>query len=105
MAIKEALSWIKQRNWPRVEPETDCLVVVKAIRSKISVHSRFGQIIEHCRREIELMNKIYLYFIKRSAKVVAHQFTRASYKYPDRSYGRSNIHTELRDCILLGVRS
>lgn len=54
------------------------------------MRSRFGQIIEHCRKEIGLMNNVFLYFIKRS-NMVAHQFARASYKFLDRCFNSSNV--------------
>ncbi|XP_017245371.1 uncharacterized protein LOC108217030 [Daucus carota subsp. sativus] len=64
MAIKEALSWIKQERWPHVVLESDCLVVIQAIRSKAPMRSPFGVLIEHCRQSICHMNNIELYFIK-----------------------------------------
>lgn len=45
MAVKEALSWIDTRQWSGVTLESDCLVVVQAIRSKTPMRSRFGVIV------------------------------------------------------------
>lgn len=49
MAIKEALSWVKELDWQGVIVESDCLVAVQAVRSKAAMASPFGCIIEQCR--------------------------------------------------------
>lgn len=98
MAIKEALSWIKQKRWHKVELESDCLAVVQAIRSKIPMRSSFGQVIESC-SEMNTLNKVSLSFIKRSANMVAHHFARASYKFPGRVFNMYNVPIELKNCI------
>lgn len=71
------------------------------IRSKVEMRSSFGLMVEECQRELKLSNILSLSFIKRSANTVAHCFARASYKYPDRRFGRNDIPTEFLDCILL----
>ena len=78
MVVKEALSWIKIMNWPKVEIETDCLVVVQAFRSKVRLRSPFEMVIDECRRLTQSLNKIALLFIRRTANMLAHQFARAS---------------------------
>ena len=52
MAIKEALSWLVHMNWQEVTLESDCLVVVQAIRSKTQMRSRFGVLVEECRTHL-----------------------------------------------------
>ncbi|KAL8097722.1 hypothetical protein AgCh_030733 [Apium graveolens] len=49
VAIREALSWIKERNCPEVIVESDCLVVTQAINSKAKMISLFGRVIQECR--------------------------------------------------------
>lgn len=80
VAIKEALSWIKDMDWPRVQLESDSLVIIQAIRSKIQMLSPLGSLVHNCR---ELLNdsNTSLFFIKRSANMAAH--ASASYSYPD----------------------
>lgn len=99
MAVKEALSWIKNMDWPKVELESDCLVVVQIIRSKVVMRSPFGMVIEDCRRLTQNLNKVALYFIRRSANMVVHHFARATYTYPDRVFDRSSVPIELIRCI------
>lgn len=80
------MSWIKHRSWSGVESETDYLVVVQAIRNKVSMRLKFGQIIDHCRREIDLIKNVCLYFIKWPANIKDHKFARISYKFSDPSF-------------------
>ncbi|XP_074351477.1 uncharacterized protein LOC141690587 [Apium graveolens] len=101
IAIREALSWIKDHDWQEVQLESDCLAAVQGIRSKVEMRSSFGRVVEECRCQLRLSNSLSLSFIKRSANTVAHCFARASYKYPDHSFSRADIPTEFLDCILL----
>uniref|UniRef100_A0A803NTF1 RNase H type-1 domain-containing protein n=1 Tax=Cannabis sativa TaxID=3483 RepID=A0A803NTF1_CANSA len=48
IGVLEALSWIKRNQWQEVFLETDCLVVVQALRSSVAMLSLFGSIIEEC---------------------------------------------------------
>ncbi|XP_074355842.1 uncharacterized protein LOC141695501 [Apium graveolens] len=63
IAVKEALSWIQVRGWKEVVVETDYLMVVQAIRSKVNMKSPFGSIILEYRRMIMGLN-IELFFVK-----------------------------------------
>lgn len=98
--MKQALSWIKQKNWPIVEVESDCLAVVQAIRSSVPMLSNFGQIIKDFRRDIRQLSKVSLYFIKWSANMVVHQFAKASYEFPDRVFHRCDVPIDFNDCIM-----
>lgn len=100
MAIKEALSWIDRMRWSKVSLESDCLVVIQAIRSKVKMRSCLGGIIEECRWYLKSLNKVSLYFVKRSANTVAHTLARASYRYPDRSFDRWSVPIEVMHCIV-----
>ncbi|KAL8094911.1 hypothetical protein AgCh_036428 [Apium graveolens] len=101
VAIKEALSWLKNLGWESVIIESDCLVAIQSIRSSIKMRSRFGRVIEECRKMVEDSNNTKLYFIKRSANRSAHELARMSHMYPDRSFDRSSIPVMVNDCILL----
>ncbi|XP_074374595.1 uncharacterized protein LOC141715006 [Apium graveolens] len=83
MAVKEALSWIKQEGWSQVELESDSLVTVQAIRSSMVMRSAFGRIAEECRHSLRQLIKVSLNFVRRSANMVAHKLARASYLYSD----------------------
>lgn len=32
MRIREAISWVKDKEWSAIVPETDCLTVIQALR-------------------------------------------------------------------------
>lgn len=46
--VQEALSWIKNNGWMEVLLESDCLVVVQAIRCSTNLLSYFGRVIQEC---------------------------------------------------------
>ena len=70
MAFKEALSWMDLRKWHEATVESDCLGVVQAIRSQVVMRSYFGSVIEECRRLLQRLNNVSLFFVKRSANMV-----------------------------------
>ncbi|KAL8098853.1 hypothetical protein AgCh_031539 [Apium graveolens] len=99
MAVKEALSWIDARQWSGVTLESDCLVVVQAIRSKTPMRSRFGVVVTECRDFMHRLNNIELLFVKRSANMVAHTLARESYALPGRSFNRWSVPINVLRCI------
>lgn len=100
MAIKEALSWAKDRQWSSVILESDCLLVVQLIRSATPMKSRFGQVIEDCRRLRSGFNNFELYFIKRSANMSAHELAQVSHIYPDCIFDWRSVPVKVKHCIL-----
>ena len=87
MAFKEALSWMDSKGWHSATIESDCYVVVKAVRRIVPMRSYLGIIIKDCRRILHRLNKISLLFVKRSTNMVAQQLARESY-YLSGSYSR-----------------
>lgn len=77
LGLKEALSWIKQQPKVSMVVETDCLVLVQAIRYQWAttegepMNSYFGVLVEDCKN----LQKIFLcrvsFFFKRSANADA----------------------------------
>lgn len=65
--------------------ETDCLVVVQAIRCPLNMISYIGGIVQDCKTTLSSLTDVLLVFIKRSANNVAHEIARASNIVPDRS--------------------
>ncbi|KAL8119150.1 hypothetical protein AgCh_016602 [Apium graveolens] len=98
MSVKEALSWVKCMAWQGVTIESDCLGVVQAIRSKVTMTSPFSSIIMECRRLIAELN-IELFFIKRSANMAAHLLARESCLYPGRVFDRRNVPIGLMNIV------
>ncbi|KAL1806238.1 hypothetical protein ACET3Z_029306 [Daucus carota] len=83
IAFKEALSWTKSKQWNKVTVETDCLTLVKALRSSISIASTFGLVISDCKRLLQDIADADFCFVKRSANRVAHCLARQSYYFSD----------------------
>ncbi|KAM6563055.1 hypothetical protein CsatB_023053 [Cannabis sativa] len=49
LGVKEALSWIKAKDWKEVVTETNSLIVVQALRSSLPMVSYFGSVISDCK--------------------------------------------------------
>lgn len=105
MAVKEALSWIDKQHWNSVMLETDCLVVVQAIRSKATMRSMLGLIIDDCRMLLKRLHKVSLSFVKRSANMVAHKLARRSYDFSGCSFDRFSIPIDIQSCMELDLQN
>lgn len=103
MAFKEALSWADAQGWHDAVMESDCLSMVQAIRSQVPMRSYLGQIIEDCREMLRRLNKITLFFVKRSANMVAHQVARESYYLSGRSLNRESVPDSIKNVIALDL--
>ncbi|KAM6591280.1 hypothetical protein CsatA_013885 [Cannabis sativa] len=67
MGVKEALSWIKSKNWSDVKTETNSMLTVQGICSNHSLNSIFGLIIHDCQILLSSLNNVRICFIRRSA--------------------------------------
>ncbi|KAM6569080.1 hypothetical protein CsatB_017065 [Cannabis sativa] len=97
LGIKEALSWIKTKNWVHVVVETDSLVTVQAIRSSQTMGSTFGLIIQDCRSALLSLPNVNLCFVKRSANRAAHYVARQSRFYAGGSISDFPISSDLQN--------
>lgn len=86
MGFREALSWLKTHNWSSIILETDCLLVIQALRSNVSMLSYFGDVILECKSMLTMSNNVSCLFVKRSANNVAHAIAKASYSPADRIF-------------------
>ncbi|XP_074356469.1 uncharacterized protein LOC141696188 [Apium graveolens] len=100
LSVKEALSWVKEWSRNVVVLESDCLVVLQLIRSATPLRSRLGMVVKECRKLVNELNNVRLYFIKRSANIVAHELARVSYVYPDRMFDWNDAPINVKHCIL-----
>uniref|UniRef100_A0A803NGP8 RNase H type-1 domain-containing protein n=1 Tax=Cannabis sativa TaxID=3483 RepID=A0A803NGP8_CANSA len=91
LSMREALSWLMNKNWQQVFLETDCLTVVKAIRSHVEMLSCFGIVIRDCRCLLKELKNVSLCFVKRLANMVVHSLARASICYLDRMFSLENV--------------
>ena len=95
LSIKEALSWIKENNQEDVVLETNCLLVVQALRSKIRMDSYFGSIIEDCKSLWTKPTHVNICFVQRSANKVAHSFARVACYFADHVWEPHLVSVEL----------
>uniref|UniRef100_A0A803PJ10 Reverse transcriptase domain-containing protein n=1 Tax=Cannabis sativa TaxID=3483 RepID=A0A803PJ10_CANSA len=93
LGIHEALNWIKDKQWSRVEVESDCLVAIQSIRSSSTMFSYFGRIITKCKKLLDESKDCFvsLKFVKRSANNGAHYLARFTCSIADRSLSVSNM--------------
>ncbi|KAM6583555.1 hypothetical protein CsatB_010557 [Cannabis sativa] len=95
LSFREALSWLKDQSYNPIWIETDCLLVVQALRNSTILSSQFGCVIQECKAMLANLSNVYFCFVKRSANRVAHEFARASLLYPDCMFSMENIPTDL----------
>lgn len=95
LGFKEALSWIKMKQWQRVVLETDCINVIQAVRSPTVLASTIGLIIEDCKKLVHDIANAEYYFVKRSANRVAHWLARQSCFMSDCSFNIQNAPSEV----------
>ncbi|XP_062093901.1 uncharacterized protein LOC133799929 [Humulus lupulus] len=100
MGFREALSWIKKYNWPRVILESDCLLVIQALRSNVSMLSYFGDVISECKTIWNSSNNVSCMFVKRSANKAAHAIAKAFYSPADRIYKEGEFPSSILNVIL-----
>ncbi|XP_062100043.1 uncharacterized protein LOC133805913 [Humulus lupulus] len=103
MGVREALSWIKRKNWNHVLIETDCLTVIQALRSRVKMDSYFGSVISECKSLWSALNLVDLLFVKRSANNVAHAIGRASCSVADRAFRSDDFSPAICDVILKDI--
>uniref|UniRef100_A0A803P7F6 RNase H type-1 domain-containing protein n=1 Tax=Cannabis sativa TaxID=3483 RepID=A0A803P7F6_CANSA len=94
IGVREALSWIKANGWQQVTLESDCLLVIQAIRSPLIMIFSFGSVIQECKALLLELGNVLIYFVKRSSNSVAHSFARAFSFYPDRVFSMEDAPTE-----------
>ncbi|KAM6561917.1 hypothetical protein CsatB_021915 [Cannabis sativa] len=105
IGVREALSWIKDKRWQQVVLETDCLVVVQAIRNPTHMISLFGDVIKECQNLLVNLRGVTISFVKRSANLVAHTIARAAISYPDRTFSMGDVPTDLLPCLVAEFES
>lgn len=96
ISVREALSWTKESNWQEVTIETDCLLVVQALRSSDLMLSYFGRIIKECKLIIENLKDrhVSVVFVKRSANRVADFLAKATHSIADCIWRVTDNHPE-----------
>ncbi|KAM6585542.1 hypothetical protein CsatB_012544 [Cannabis sativa] len=99
LSIKEALSWIKSKNWQNVEIESDSMISVQGIRGNQMINSLFGLILHDCQILLSSLPFVSLRFIRRSANRVAHVVARHSRFLSGRSIFEYNVWSDLESLL------
>uniref|UniRef100_A0A803PBV4 Reverse transcriptase domain-containing protein n=1 Tax=Cannabis sativa TaxID=3483 RepID=A0A803PBV4_CANSA len=99
LGVKEALCWIKGKQWYHAVIETDSKLTVQAVRSSIDMKSVFGLLVEDCRCLFQAMPNASLCFVNRSASRVAHYVARQSRFYADRRMLSSNVSVIMQNLL------
>ncbi|XP_060968285.1 uncharacterized protein LOC133035872 [Cannabis sativa] len=95
LGIKEALSWLKDKELNQVEIETNSMVTVQAIFSNQHMTFAFGLIVNDCKSLLSFLNNVNVRFIRRSANRVTHFVARRSRFFSDCSIHRNDFPNEL----------
>ncbi|XP_073137676.1 uncharacterized protein [Henckelia pumila] len=91
LAIREALSWLKNFNFFSIIVESDSLVVIDALNHSVADRSPFGLLIEDCKLLAQGVASCTFVFTRRSANQAAHALAKATGSMPD-LVGRIDLH-------------
>lgn len=75
IGIKEALKWIKDKGFDRIQVEMDALLVLQGIQTE-SLITSFDLIVNNVRELAKHFNSVSFMFVKRSANSAAHLLAR-----------------------------
>ncbi|XP_043807328.1 uncharacterized protein LOC122721971 [Manihot esculenta] len=89
LCFREALSWLKSKNYFLVCVETDCELVVNALNSPHFDSSYFELMINDCKALFHELQYVSFAFVRRSANQVAHTVARAVGSMSDFDWGMS----------------
>ncbi|XP_031116517.1 uncharacterized protein LOC116020174 [Ipomoea triloba] len=91
MAIKEALSWAKDRGDMKILVLSDCQKVCKFINRSVVDLSYAGCVIEDCKAILRHFDVVSVCFVPRSANKLAHALARAAHSQSGPSVWISSI--------------
>ncbi|XP_012089877.1 uncharacterized protein LOC105648176 [Jatropha curcas] len=77
LCFRDALSWLKSLPYFPICVETDCQILVHALRAPQFLSSYFALIVNDCMALLRELQFISLAFIRKSANQVAHTIVRA----------------------------
>ncbi|XP_031120454.1 uncharacterized protein LOC116023592 [Ipomoea triloba] len=78
MAVKEALSWAKDRGWHKVVLYSDCQLVCNLLKSSLPNNSYVGCIVRDCVSLKRYFVDVSFHYIARSVNTLAHVLARAT---------------------------
>ena len=78
LGIREALSWLKELQFPCVVIEMDCLQVFRTLVENFSGPNGFGLIMEDCQTLSKFIGEVHFSFVRRYANLTAHSVARVA---------------------------
>lgn len=102
IGIRQTLSWVKTKAWPKVVVETDCVVVTHVIRCSSMNLSYLGRVLNECKTFLSDLGdrKVILKFVKRYANKMTHFIARHNSSLADRSWRGGNAHSDFIHVLL-----
>ncbi|KAM6569719.1 hypothetical protein CsatB_017704 [Cannabis sativa] len=100
LSVKEALSWIKRNSKSNVILETNCILVVQAILSSVSMPSIFSLFVKDCQVILSSLCNVFIGHVKRSANKAAHCMARGACYWSGRLFSESDIPIALQSSVL-----
>lgn len=96
IGIREALSWVKEKQENNATVETYCLMIVQWIRNSYNSLSYVGRVVDDCSQLLIGLQKqnLMLRFVKRSTNSLAHYLASHNSSIADRRWGKDNVHPE-----------
>ncbi|KAL6561223.1 hypothetical protein OROMI_016824 [Orobanche minor] len=77
MALKEALSWLKEHKFEKIHVEVDCQKLWCKVRASGMDHSYFGIVVNEIKLLLNSFNSISIRHVRRTANVLAHALARS----------------------------
>ncbi|XP_074327609.1 uncharacterized protein LOC141665523 [Apium graveolens] len=102
LGIKEALSWILEKDQSNAIVESDCLQMVQFIRSSVQCSSYLGRVIQECCALLANLSfkNVKFRFVKRSANKAAHFLARQNCSITDRVWRVGDVHSDFHYVLL-----
>ncbi|XP_060974644.1 uncharacterized protein LOC133039726 [Cannabis sativa] len=101
VGVKEALNWIKRKQWGPVEVETASLVVIQAVQSTVDIPSPFGLQVAACHSLMADLPLVTINFVKRSVNKAVHCLAHSSCLYPDRIFSEDNVPADFLSLVMV----
>ncbi|XP_019163064.1 PREDICTED: uncharacterized protein LOC109159406 [Ipomoea nil] len=83
IAIKEALSWAKERGILKARVHSDCQMICKLLNGSLPDYTYAGCILSECRDLQRHFDIVSIQYVSRSVNMAAHALARAARSQPD----------------------
>ncbi|KAJ9139642.1 hypothetical protein P3X46_030355 [Hevea brasiliensis] len=105
LCFREALSWLKVRGWTKVQLESDSLLLVQAVSSRLTYRSYFGSIVNDRKWLMRDLQFCSLHFVRKAANQAAHTVARAAISEPGENEWVDEVPSFLEDAVQFDLLS